>query len=724
MVALLQPAEPIVDTILQNRYQIVRRIGQGGMGAVYEAIDTRLGNVVAIKQTLPVPLQNVALSDDPLRRAFEREARILASLRHPALPVVSDYFTEDDGQFLVMQYIPGEDCWTLLQNRDNPFPTNEVMEWADVLLEVLDYLHTRQPPILHRDIKPQNLKLTPRGELVLLDFGLARGGTALHSLMTTGGSLVAYTPQYAPMEQIRGLKIDARSDLYALAATLYHFLTGFLPASAIDRAAAAMESRPDPLTPAHQLVPTIPQTVSDVLMRAMSPRVEDRPANAAAMRATLHRAYHQTRQMVTTPGPAAPRTAPPPATLDTVIRQPMPLPKPQPQPKPQIGLRMRLQPYYIALQSGIQIVRTQMATTVQALISALHLLMPALLLRINTLRSRITVVRPQLSTLRPRLSAIRPQVRAMRIAAPDWMQRREAIISTLVALIVAIGLTMALPYNSVASPAPQHIAAVTEPTIEARGFEAPTTSHVGSAAEYGYQRAIETLSAAISVQPADPRNYASRGDAFLAIGKYDYALADYSQTLALTPDTAAAYIGRGETYLRMKKYREALFDIGQALTLKPNDPHALTQRGRAYVGLGEYNRAITDYNKALQIDPGNAETFLNRGRAAFYQRSYDQAIADYNEFLRLSPENATGLYNRGLAYSAHNDQQKAIGDFNGYLRQYPNDADAYLYRAMAYHRLGQNDNAASDLRRCLDLTSDPALRTQAEQQLQVVTRDA
>jgi serine/threonine protein kinase/regulator of sirC expression with transglutaminase-like and TPR domain len=714
MVALLQPSEPIVDTFLQNRYQIVRRIGQGGMGAVYEAIDTRLGNVVAIKQTLPILSQDVNPNDDPMRRAFEREARILASLRHPALPVVSDFFAEDDGQFLVMQYIPGEDCWTLLQKRGNPFATSDVIEWADVLLDVLDYLHTRQPPILHRDIKPQNLKLTPRGELVLLDFGLARGGAAMHSLLTTGGSLVAYTPQYAPMEQIRGLKIDARSDLYALAATLYHFLTGSLPASAMDRAAAAMEGRPDPLTPAQHLVPTIPQAVSDILMRTMSPRVEDRPANAAAMRAALRRAYHQTRQMVTTPGPTLPRTAPPPpATLDTVVRQPMQAPKPQTQPKPQptaqIGLRMRLQPYQRAIQARSQIVRNKIADVVQAQRGAM-------LMRMKSLQ-------PSITSLRPDIRALRPQLRAWRNATPDWMQRREAIISTLVALIVAIGLTMALPRSSVASPAPSSLATLSEPTIEARVFEAPATTGVGQADQSGYQRAIETLSAAISVQPADPRNYMSRGDAFLATNDYVHALADYSQVLQLKPD-AAAYRGRGEVYLRINKYREALFDIGQALQLEPNNARTLTQRGRVYVGLGEYEQAISDYDKALHIDPSNAETYLNRGRAAFYQRSYDRAIADYDQFLRLNPENAIGLYNRGLAYSAHNDQQQAIADFTAYVRQYPNDADAYLYRAMAYHRIGQQDNATADLQHCLELTNDPTLRAQAEQQLRLISQGA
>ena len=137
--------------VIQNRYRVVRQIGQGGFGAVYEAVDLRLNNRVALKQLL--------LVGEEVTRAFRREAELLANLRHPALPNVMDFFTDDTGQFLVMQYIPGDDLATLLAQRGAAFPVDETLHWADQLLGALHYLHTRTPPILHRDIKPQNLKL-------------------------------------------------------------------------------------------------------------------------------------------------------------------------------------------------------------------------------------------------------------------------------------------------------------------------------------------------------------------------------------------------------------------------------------------------------------------------------------------------------------------------------------------------------------------------------------
>ncbi|MDX6709360.1 MAG: eukaryotic-like serine/threonine-protein kinase, partial [Blastocatellia bacterium] len=215
------------DTILQTRYRVVRSIGQGGMGAVYMATDLRLRSTVALKETL--------FHDEKLRRAFEHEAELLANLHHPALPSVSDHFIEGEGQFLVMQFIQGEDLFELLKEKNGPFPVDEVLNWADQLLDALDYLHTQDPQVIHRDIKPQNLKLTARGQIILLDFGLAKGTPLQVSRVTTSGSIFGYTPNYAPLEQIHGTGTDARSDLYSLAATLYALLTGGPPPDALSR---------------------------------------------------------------------------------------------------------------------------------------------------------------------------------------------------------------------------------------------------------------------------------------------------------------------------------------------------------------------------------------------------------------------------------------------------------------------------------------------------------
>ena len=252
------------------------------MGAVYEAVDQRLDTTVALKETL--------FADERLRKQFEREARLLARLHHPALPRVSDHFSEGDGQFLVMQYIPGDDLSEKMDRKRGPFPPDQVLTWADQLLDALDYLHTQDPQIVHRDIKPQNLKLTPRGQIILLDFGLAKGQAGEISRVTTSASIFGYTPNYAPLEQIQGLGTDARSDLYSLGATLYHLMTGVKPPDALTRAAAVVNGQPDPLVPASVANPSVSPAIDQFLAKAMAQNRDQRYSSADNMSKVLHAA--------------------------------------------------------------------------------------------------------------------------------------------------------------------------------------------------------------------------------------------------------------------------------------------------------------------------------------------------------------------------------------------------------------------------------------------------
>jgi serine/threonine protein kinase len=265
--------------ILQGRYRIERQIGAGGMGAVFVATDERFGSTVAIKETL--------FTDERLLKAFEREARLLNSLRHTALPKVSDHFVDENGQFIVMEYIAGDDLAEMMEKRDGAFALADVLTWADQLLDALDFLHTQEMPVIHRDIKPQNLKLTPRGQIILLDFGLAKGSVTNAESLTAAKSVFGYSRSYASLEQIQGTGTDPRSDLYSLAATLYHLMTGAPPADALTRAMSVLNGEKDPLIPAHHINREIPAGVSEVLNQAMALNANHRPSSAAAMRELL-----------------------------------------------------------------------------------------------------------------------------------------------------------------------------------------------------------------------------------------------------------------------------------------------------------------------------------------------------------------------------------------------------------------------------------------------------
>ncbi|HVT02919.1 MAG TPA: protein kinase [Thermoanaerobaculia bacterium] len=265
--------------LLQNRYLIQGLLSKGGMGAVYEALDQRLQSVVALKETF--------FDAELLRNQFEREARMLARLRHPALTKVIDHFSEDGGQFLVMEFIGGPDLGAQMKERGEPFPLGDVLLWGDQLLDALDYLHTQVPPVIHRDIKPQNMKLTNRNQIILLDFGLAKDQATHLADGSTSASLFAYTPHYAPLEQVQGKGTDRRSDLYSLAASLYQMMTFVVPSDSLSRAAAVVNGEPDPLRPAGEVDPSLPAPVAAVLSKALALSPEKRPATAAEMRALL-----------------------------------------------------------------------------------------------------------------------------------------------------------------------------------------------------------------------------------------------------------------------------------------------------------------------------------------------------------------------------------------------------------------------------------------------------
>jgi len=282
----MKPLAP--NTLIQNRYLVVHLIGKGGMGEVYLAVDQRLGSAVALKRTFYA-------GDEMLGAAFEREAKILARLRHPVLPKVSDHFGENSDQYLVMEHISGDDLSNRLEAAGKAFPMSWVMFWADQLLDALSYLHSHEPPIIHRDIKPQNLKLTDENHIVLLDFGLSKDSTGqtIASQPGKSGSVVGYTPHFASMEQIRGTGTDARSDIYSLSATLYQLATNTVPVDALTRADAMLGGAADPIVPLSVANPEISPAVSNVILKGLEVSRDKRFSSAAEMQKALRTAHSQ-----------------------------------------------------------------------------------------------------------------------------------------------------------------------------------------------------------------------------------------------------------------------------------------------------------------------------------------------------------------------------------------------------------------------------------------------
>ena len=275
-----------IGTVLRSRYKIIQFISQGGMGAIYQAEDLRLeGRMCAVKEMW---LDVNAAPDDArqVQNQFHREASILARLDHPNLPKVSDYFTEENLDYLVMDFVPGKDLKELMdeaRQQSQMLPEKQVLGWATQILDALEYLHSQDPPVLHRDIKPANIKLTPAGTIKLVDFGLVKLAApdeerTITVLQGRG------TAQYTPLEQYGGDTghTDARSDIYSLGATLYHLLTNQPPPDSKTRFLV-----PQSLQPPRQLNPALSPNVEQAILHAIAMHPAERPASIAAFRAEI-----------------------------------------------------------------------------------------------------------------------------------------------------------------------------------------------------------------------------------------------------------------------------------------------------------------------------------------------------------------------------------------------------------------------------------------------------
>ncbi|HKZ55986.1 MAG TPA: protein kinase [Anaerolineales bacterium] len=261
-----------INTLLHGRYQVLAKLGRGGMSQVYRGYDESLGVEVAIKENLAATPEG--------ERQFQRGAGLLASLRHPNLPRLTDHFViPGEGQYLVMDFIPGEDARSLLERKAGPIAQGEVLSWAREILEALIYLHSRPQPVIHRDVKPGNIKITPDGRAILVDFGLAK----FHDPTThTTVGAKALTPGFAPPEQYGQGRTDARSDIYSLAATLYYLLTAQMPADGLERAMGQKR-----LAPLLELNPTVSPHVAAAIERALALEPQGRFASAQELAEAL-----------------------------------------------------------------------------------------------------------------------------------------------------------------------------------------------------------------------------------------------------------------------------------------------------------------------------------------------------------------------------------------------------------------------------------------------------
>ena len=296
------------DTLLLDRYMIVKRVGGGGMGSVYMARDKRLADrACAVKEMIEL------FADDNQRSKavddFKREAEVLAQLEHPSIPTIYDYFIETGRYYLVMKWIGGGDLAEQMRRSGGKVDERIVTKWALQICDVLSYIHSQVPPIIYRDLKPANLMLDDKtGRVMLVDFGIARTVRPTEKGVTAIGTM-----GYAPPELFSG-KVEPRSDIYSLGATIFHMMTGTDPQ---DNPLLIFDFTKNPRP--SQINPAISPEMERILMKSVAHKPEDRPASAAELKRLLeeHLARVQPSPSAQRPAPATAAPKPPdvPASL-------------------------------------------------------------------------------------------------------------------------------------------------------------------------------------------------------------------------------------------------------------------------------------------------------------------------------------------------------------------------------------------------------------------------
>jgi serine/threonine-protein kinase len=282
--------------ILRQRYRIEKLLEEGGFGAVYQAWDMTLARHCALKENLE--------TSSEAQRQFEREAKILADLSHPNLPRVIDHFiVPGQGQYLVMDLVEGQDLQAMLDDRGGPLPEAQSLDWIQQVCGALDYLHSQAPAVIHRDIKPANIRITPDKRAMLVDFGIAK---FYHPGLKTTLGARAVTPGYSPQEQYGQGTTDARTDIYALGATLYTLLTGEEPPESIQRNLGAL------LRPPRAINPAVSLATQQAVLKAMEMLPDQRFQTAAEFKAALRGGMAGAKTPAQPPAPPVQRPAPTP----------------------------------------------------------------------------------------------------------------------------------------------------------------------------------------------------------------------------------------------------------------------------------------------------------------------------------------------------------------------------------------------------------------------------
>ncbi|HVB73941.1 MAG TPA: tetratricopeptide repeat protein [Ktedonobacteraceae bacterium] len=640
----------IGQILLAGRYQLLSCIGQGGMGAVYKAADTRFNNrSVAIKEMSSAGLPPARLQET--EAAFEREAHLLADLLHPNLPRIYEHFAENDRSYLVMDFIEGQTLEEHLGKiGGRPLPVEQVVKWAEQLCDVLSYLHFHQPPIVFRDLKPANVMIDNSEHIYLIDFGIARifKPGKQHDTVALG------SPGYAAPEQYGKAQSTPRSDIYSLGALLHYLLTGVDPSE-----------QPFFFRPASQMNPAVNPALEALLKQMLEMDSDRRPTSAQDVLQALERA---TSKMT-------------PTTLATTTTASDPLLEQAYRAYTHKHLDEAMALYSRALQVNnmnalawqgyglTQGLRSQHQDALTSFERALQL-NPAL---ITSWNGKGTA----LSRLRRHQEALVAFERAIELDpnnAASW-NGKGATLNALGRPRQALdAFEMALRLDQM--------------LVQAWNNKGLVLYEMGR-----FKDAQKAFEEALDLDSNNAHALFGRGQALYAQRKLKQALQLFDQALRVDDTFAEAWNRRGNVLDELGDYNAALNSYERALQLNARLAPAWNGKAGVLRQLGRPFEALKAYNYALDIDPKYALAWNGKGNAHYAQKSYSEALAAYERALQYNPRLTTAWHNESLVLSRLGRYDEALRAANEAIRLRPNDPDHWLRKADALKGLHRRQEA-------------------------------
>lgn len=679
-----------------GRYQVLERLGRGGMAEVYRAYQPSLDRFVAIKVIYP----HLA-TDTRLQERFGREARAVAALHHPNIVQVYDFDMQGDKAFMAMEFISGPTLKAAIANlrlRGRLLPLPIVGQIIGQLAEALAYAHEQR--VIHRDVKPANVLLRRRGRreagqqpgahplppltdeeidellltlgpssVVLTDFGVAR--VLSESIEQTAAGTILGSPAYMAPEQGRGERVGPASDIYSLGVVLYELVTGRVPFDADTPFAILIKHTQAPLPPPRAFRPDLPETLERALLKALAKDPAERFLDAAAFGAAVREACGV----------------------------------------PTAGLRLDAAP---APLPGTPDGPTQAVDELQAI-------------GVATPAPEPQRDAPPVEVQAPAPPAVQPKRRGRGLLAGAIALLAVALVAALV--FFARGAFVAPGSPGVAATAAE--SATSAPT----GEVVPTATHPADVAAAlataqeacnapecprgSASRAIAALDAAIAAAPESAPLYAARAQTYIWWDPYTYAeqaRADIEAALQRDPNHAPAYLARGILgaihAADEAAITAALEDLGRAIELDPTLTNAYLARGEILSNAPDYydefspsrDQVIADASAALELNPELLHALLLRANAYGLDDQPDLAHADYSAALALDPTNLEALMGRaGISRYGHEDVEAALADYDALIAAHPDYFDGRRARSQLLAQQGEYEAARPDVDAIVEL---------------------